>query len=375
LNDACSAIAGRSTEDHAALTSIFMLSGRMARVKSDGPSGASLLTHNDTLPADLKPMLVLDASGRVRKTYQDIADYRGDLIRLPSGEKDYSPLTVHVWQTAGSKTGWQRRGPELVEGIIQAITTKAQSKPNDRWLIVHHKVSNRVLDVQAEVTKRLPSWMTQGDEKAPVQFVHWGRHMATNVFADVANVVLAGTLFMRPSFYAALTYHSQNKDAAQVKLPDAEVQATTIGEHMDLLLQAICRGRVRKLDGEKCCPMDAYVIASPLSGIPGALKTVFPGCRRERWNPLNKPVTGKLAQAVDVLEALAGVGLSPISYRDIRGYIALKDVNQFRRDVMVRGEWLDALAGHGYIQTTLKGGGKGIVLLPEASLLDMDCGE
>ena len=34
------------------------------------------------------------------------------------------------------------------------------------------------------------------------------------------------------------------------------------GEHAHMILQALCRGRMRKSDGAKCLPMDAYVIAS-----------------------------------------------------------------------------------------------------------------
>ena len=38
-------------------------------------------------------------------------------MRLNPATKDYSPLAVNVWQTAGSKSGWQRKRAELVEGI------------------------------------------------------------------------------------------------------------------------------------------------------------------------------------------------------------------------------------------------------------------
>jgi hypothetical protein len=93
-------------DDRATLTSLFVLSGRVARVRHDGPTtGNAVLTYEDTLPTDLAPLLVLDASGRVKNTYADTAT------------KDYSPLAVNVWQTAGSKSGWQRKRAELVEGI------------------------------------------------------------------------------------------------------------------------------------------------------------------------------------------------------------------------------------------------------------------
>jgi len=70
LHDALRSIQGASHEDQQAMTTLFILAGRMARVSLDGPSGNAVLTYQDTLPADLLPLLVLDASGRVRQTYR-----------------------------------------------------------------------------------------------------------------------------------------------------------------------------------------------------------------------------------------------------------------------------------------------------------------
>lgn len=97
---------------------------------------------------------------------------------------------------------------------------------------------------------------------------------------------------------------------------------------------------------------------------------MFPGCRRERWNPLNRPTKGKLAEAIDAFEQLASIGIGQIPYKVIRAHIAMKDVNNFRKHVSTRDEWADACANCGYIQTTLKGGAQGLVMLPEAAFHD-----
>jgi hypothetical protein len=359
LHDALASLTSRSHEDQQAITGLFMLSGRMARVRLDGPTGNSMLTYEDTLPEDLLPLLVLDASGRVRQTYADMENHRENVVRLAHAVKDYSPLTVHVWQRSGSKAGWQRHGQELIEGIANTIMTK----PHERWLVVHHLPSSRIPDVPAEVLKLLPATLT-----GQVSWTHWGKHQASNSWADVPNVILAGTLFMRPSLYTALTHLAQGKQSSHHRLPGADIQRTIIGEHKDMLLQSVCRGRVRKLDGDKCLPMSAYIIASPTSGIPGALQDVFPGCRRERWAPIERKLTGKLGLAVEVFEQLAQVGISPITYRDLRAHISLKDVNNWRRAVATRAEWFDAISNYGYAQTTLKGGAQGLVMLPDAAI-------
>jgi hypothetical protein len=92
--------------------------------------------------------------------------------------------------------------------------------------------------------------------------------MATNVFASTPNVILAGTLFMRDSYYTALTHLAQDRDVSPGLIGQADVDRTMRGEHANLVLQALCRGRVRKSDDARCLPMTAYVIASTLSGIP-----------------------------------------------------------------------------------------------------------
>jgi hypothetical protein len=288
-------------------------------------------------------------------------NHRQNLVRLASATKDYSPLTIHIWRRRGSKSGWQHHGAELVDGITKTILTK----PDEKWLVVHHKADSRVPDVPTEVTKFLPPGVAGG-----VSFTHWGRHQASNEWAGVPYVILAGTLFMRPSMYTALTHLAQGKPAGDHRLPDEDIQKTTVGEHKDLLLQAICRGRVRKLNGNRCLPMHAYVIATPMSGIPAALRDVFPGCRVERWQPVEKRLTGKLAEAIHVLEQLAGVGISPITYRTIRDHINVKDVSNWRKQVATREEWAEAVANNGYVITTLTGGNQGLTMLPEDFLVE-----
>ena len=130
--------------------------------------------------------------------------------------------------------------------------------------------------------------------------------MATNAYADVANVILAGTLFMRPSFYTALTHLAQGKPTGCHMVADDAVQRTIQGEHANLLLQAICRGRVRKLDGDRCLPMSAYVIAAASHGLPGALRDIFPGCTVVPWQPNELKLKGTVKDAVAFVKATTG---------------------------------------------------------------------
>ncbi len=89
-----------------AVNDLWLLSGRTVVIRRSGNSSL-FVDYENTLPADLKPILICDASGRVRQTYPHWSKGRGDLVTLQSGDKFYTNLTLNVWQTSGSKSGWK----------------------------------------------------------------------------------------------------------------------------------------------------------------------------------------------------------------------------------------------------------------------------
>jgi hypothetical protein len=187
---------GRLRDDQQmAATALLALNGRTARVRQDGRTGNTLLTYRDTLPPDLAPLLVLDASIRVRKTYSLMQRHRGSMVELKAAVKNYAPLTIHTWQTSGSKSGFEKNADELAKGIATAVMTK----PTEQWLAVVHMTGGRVKDVDQAIRRHLPD-----DVSHNLKTITWGTHMARNDFSDVPNVILAGTLFMPQSFYTAL---------------------------------------------------------------------------------------------------------------------------------------------------------------------------
>jgi hypothetical protein len=191
LGAVASTTGGLRDEQQVAASELVALSGQTVRVRLDGKTGATMLSYRDTLPFDLLPLLVLDASGRVRETYGSIERHRGTLVRLRPATKDYSPLKVHVWKTSGSKTGFANRPLDLAKGMADTIL----SKPDEQWLAVVHKPDKKVKNVEKAIRRRLSTSVG-----ANLQVITWGQHMAPNEYADVPNVILAGTLFMRDSY-------------------------------------------------------------------------------------------------------------------------------------------------------------------------------
>ena len=92
-------------------------------IRRDGRFGNAVLDFKQTLPDDLAPMVILDASGRVRQTYVDLAA-TGRLLRLLSAPKRYDQLTVHVWRTGGGKPSFADNGAKLTAGIAKTIDTR-----------------------------------------------------------------------------------------------------------------------------------------------------------------------------------------------------------------------------------------------------------
>jgi hypothetical protein len=89
---------------------------------------------NTTLPEDLKPLLVLDASGRVRRAYQSWANgNRKDIVSITASSKirqSYNPPLA------------ERRGKVVYQKRCSAYRQEVAALPNasdKRWLIIYHE--------------------------------------------------------------------------------------------------------------------------------------------------------------------------------------------------------------------------------------------
>ena len=114
LSDAVNAVYADGQKN--IVEALWGLFGRIVGVRRDDPTdnGNTLLEYVETLSPDIAPLLVLDASARVRETYRLWSQHRGGLVSLPSAKKDYSPLTVHVWNAGGGKrTFWKNKTRSL----------------------------------------------------------------------------------------------------------------------------------------------------------------------------------------------------------------------------------------------------------------------
>jgi hypothetical protein len=334
------ALVGEHAEHELVVRTLWFLFGKHVTVRRDGAWGETMLDYKDTLPDDIKPLLVLDASARVRTAYECWERDRGGISRLPSAPKCYDALDIHVWNRSGGKSAFRKDGKLLVEAIVSTLMTR----PNEEWLIVHHKMGIN-MDFEEEVRSRLPLFGPQ------VHFLHWGAHDATNQFAHVPNIILAGTLFMRTSYYEALGRLASGYPSSRGRYDKEQTKRVTVGEHRHMILQALCRGAVRKSVGDGCPPARAYIIASPRSGISQELREIFPGAHVRPWTPVKKPLSGKIADAVDfIVRELGRAPWSLVTFRQVMDKIHWKDGKEFKRSIRRHPDFIDALAAEGIVE-------------------------
>jgi hypothetical protein len=81
LNQVLEVVAERPDQKLAA-EMLWLLFGKHVTVRQDGAFGNTMLDYKDTLPDDIKPLLALDASARVRTVYNYWEHDRGGIVRL-----------------------------------------------------------------------------------------------------------------------------------------------------------------------------------------------------------------------------------------------------------------------------------------------------
>lgn len=143
-----------SPSDKDTAEALWYLSGRIVRIRRDNLSGATSLDYEDILPPDIAPMLILDASGGLRRTYGFWKEHRQGLEPLRSPQKSYAGLTIHHWDKGSGKSAHGL--PKTVREIASAVASTIDQIPeNEGVLVIHHKARPRDLDIVVEIRNRL----------------------------------------------------------------------------------------------------------------------------------------------------------------------------------------------------------------------------
>jgi hypothetical protein len=265
------------------------MAGRELLLVDGGNGGKALVGSSRSLPDDFAPVIILDASGRVRTTYRLWEQHRASLRRLPAAQNDYSKLTIHLWQRASGKQALEDplKRSRIVDGIAKVINEDAKGE----WLIVHYKGNQAIFEEVRALVENRP------DER--LRSLTWGQHHGTNDFAHISNVVIVGQQHYGEMGFQAL-------GAAASGLPIDQLAALDVGkiaggEFQHHLLQALCRSSVRKSRHGRSGRCRAYVVTTGYPETAVRIAETFPGCRLWPWRDVEEPMTGRRGEAAEYL--------------------------------------------------------------------------
>lgn len=314
----------RDKEMRATADTLGLLSGRVVTIRVDG-KGRIALDCVQSLPDDLKPCLVTDASARIRETYNLQEDYRQDVERLYpiTSCKSYHNLIIFIWNRSTSKETYRRSG---VEEVAKEVSKVILSRPGEEFLVVVTRENRR------RMKDALKDLLTNSDMER-IRFLTWGRHTATNDYVEAPNIIITSQLCYRQADYEAGARAAATLTSAQGSFSPDRLQAFRKGETAHHLLQCICRGAVRKAVGDGCPPSRCWIIAAKGMNVDDQLPHIFPGCTIKRWETESKGVKKIKEQVLDfITRRLASRDHLPAS--EVRKSFGFNNTSNFKRDYL-----------------------------------------
>lgn len=298
------------------LEALQEMAGQQVRVESGTYYGMELLGLTEPLPSDLAPLVVVDASGRVRDAYRVWEAERGDLIRLPSAGNLYLGVNLHHWHRASGRD--TLADPAQLNEIASGIAQAFGRDPEGHWLIIAPKATLEGLKLALDAQDHPLA-------EAQINWLNWGRHRSTNDFKDVENVIIVGLHRYRPTDYQALALAASGQPLGSNDYPNPS--SLRIGELKHNLLQAACRGSLRRADKGVAARANVFVVGI-IDGAESFFDQVFPGCNYVAWN---EPVTTdsmRVEAAIQwVCEKRAGDPRSEIRKQDLRFALGMTPQN------------------------------------------------
>jgi hypothetical protein len=332
-----------------AIEKLWTMSGSIARVSSDGPAGNTLLSFKRTLPWDIKPMLVLDASARVRATYKQQEETSRDIVRLRHAPKRYDRVNVYYRQAGSGKETFGKKYQERLAEVAEVIN----QHPGRKALVLHH-MPDKAAGI-GDTAQDLPSYLLPG---ADVAFCHWGVHNATNDYAD-RDLVITASILHHPRSAIEARGRTASNTRPELDYTDDQVNEIRLGEIQHDLLQGLSRGALRQCDGDQARPCDVYILAGRNSGVKGLLPALFPGANfRLGWGPEApaEELSAKQKEILGFLEGIEGRVPFPEVYKALvvkqQSFSRMISKPAFEDELTKRGFWVLDGRPKAFIRTT-----------------------
>lgn len=294
------------------IRTILGMRGKSMLIREDSIGGRKLIGSLNPLPADFAPVVILDASARVRPTYSAWDKHRGTLVRLPALVADYQDTNFRYWKHSCGRTAMNKKVTR--EYIAEQLAAVIDGSPDEEWLVVGFKAGE--FEIEKDINRCLRS-------HAKVGFTHWGKHLSINDYRGAKNVIIIGNYFKpiysyEASFLAASGLPLRGIDGLDIRdFREAECSHDW--------LQAVCRGYARVHDDDRAGACNVYVVSSSYIDTEKVLKSTFPGCQVSQWFPVEPALKGHSASVIDALREMLFVkGLSEVSKNVIAGLAGIK---------------------------------------------------
>jgi hypothetical protein len=271
---------------------LSMAGGRKLIVKDAKRFGRALVGRGPSLPDDLAPLIVMDASIRVRSLYQVWAHDRGNVEFLPAASNSYDNLVINVWKRASGRGILAT--PADRGDILRKVADLINAKAAEGWIVIcplDNGLSGVI--IQSELNALLK-------EPDNVDFVTWGRHVGTNTFKDRRNVVVIGAFRQPESVYQARYMAASGKPIES--FIGNEWKEIWAQEMAEALMQAISRGNVRNARRGVCGACTVHMVISASPDPIAMLADAFPGATIQPWYPELPKLTGQALALLRVIE-------------------------------------------------------------------------
>src|SRR5262249_29681481 len=146
-------------------------------------------SYRQSIPHNIEPLLILDASGNKAMEYKFIAKSQGNVVRLPSTTKCYRNLDVTYIDKPAGHVAYRTK--EKLLSLSQIAAEEVCSlPPGEPVVIFHHQlVKAPATTLKLEISSRVRA---MGGNPGLIRFCQYGYHKGTNEYRDFKHAILIG---------------------------------------------------------------------------------------------------------------------------------------------------------------------------------------
>lgn len=260
------------------LEALGKLAGSRAYLRGNDEAGWKFLGSGQSLPADIMPLIVLDASARLTSRYKQLPAHGMNVVELEPALLEYDRVVVHWCNLPAGKTALRNAAQRgVIYGTMAALVN---SKAAEDFLIVIAKDACGGGDGPVTMPKELHALLTDPDR---VRVTSWGRHIGTNEYRDIPNIIIVSAYNYGDDGYDALALAASGRRDGIVSKEERREEAASAFMHN--VYQAVCRSRVRQREGASAGAANVYLITKDSEQRREQIMRAFPGCSIDVWMP------------------------------------------------------------------------------------------